>query len=144
LLEVTMDRIVDNSTSHFNMFFENDWTSLTDHVSFGHNIEGSWLILEAAEALGRLADTNKHCWAQAEAVVGLYNAHQVSGQEHFRTAAFRAWECIEHKVVDKIHGEWRAKLKPDGTPWKAEEDADACLVGDRPQPRNPDAFQPLK
>src|ERR1022692_3452528 len=44
LLEVTMDRIVDNSTGHFKMFFENDWTSLTDHVSFGHDIEGSWLI----------------------------------------------------------------------------------------------------
>jgi mannobiose 2-epimerase len=166
LLEVTMDRIVDNSTAHFKMFFENDWTSLTDHVSFGHDIEGSWLILEAAEALGdealvgcarelavrmaqavyeqgldtdgslfyessrgRMVDPNKHWWAQAEAVVGFYNAYQVSAQEHFRTAAYRAWEYIEDKVVDKVHGEWHAKLKPDGTPWKAEEDPDACLVG---------------
>ena len=166
LLEVTMDRIVDRSTSHFKMFFENDWTSLTDHVSFGHDIEGSWLILEAAEVLGdgplverarqlavrmaqavydegldtdgsifyeashgRLVDPNKHWWAQAEAVVGFYNAYQVSGQEHFRTAAWRAWQYVEDKVVDKVHGEWHAKLKPDGTPWKAEEDPDACLVG---------------
>jgi mannobiose 2-epimerase len=166
LLEVTMDRIVDNSTSHFKMFFSNDWTSLTDHVSFGHDIEGSWLILEAAEVLddralidracnlavrmaqavydegldrdgsifyeashGHLVDPNKHWWAQAEAVVGFYNAYQVSGQEHFRTAAERAWEYIEDKVVDKVHGEWRAKLKPDGTPYKAAEDPDACLVG---------------
>jgi mannobiose 2-epimerase len=166
LLEVTMDRIVDNSTGHFKMFFENDWTSLTDHVSFGHDIEGSWLIQEAAEVLGdddllerardlavrmaqavydegldkdgslfyeashgKLVDPNKHWWAQAEAVVGFYNAYQVSGQEHFRTAAYRAWEYIEDKVVDKVHGEWHAKLKPDGTPWKAEDDPDACLVG---------------
>jgi mannobiose 2-epimerase len=166
LLEVTMDRIVDNSTNHFKMFFSNDWMSLTDQVSFGHDIEGSWLILEAAEVLGdralidrarnlavrmaqavyeegldrdgsifyeashgRMVDPNKHWWAQAEAVVGFYNAWQVSGDERFRTAAERAWEYIDTKVVDKIHGEWHAKLKPDGTPWKADEDADACLVG---------------
>jgi mannobiose 2-epimerase len=76
-----------------------------------------------------MVDPNKHWWAQAEAVVGFYNAYQVSAQEHFRTAAYRAWEYIEDKVVDKVHGEWHAKLKPDGTPWKAEEDPDACLVG---------------
>jgi mannobiose 2-epimerase len=166
LLKVTMDRIVDNSTGHFKMFFDNRWASMLDHVSFGHDIEGSWLILEAAEVLGdrgladrarelavrmaqavydegldedgsifyeashgRLIDPNKHWWAQAEAVVGFYNAWQVCGDERFRTAAWRAWEYIEDKVVDKVHGEWHAKLKPDGTPWKASEDPDACLVG---------------
>jgi mannobiose 2-epimerase len=166
LLEITADRIVDHPTAHFKMFFDNQWTSLTDHVSFGHDIEGSWLILEAAEVLGdqaligrarelavrmaqavyeqgldadgsifyeashsRIIDPNKHWWAQAEAVVGFYNAYQVSGEEHFRAAACRAWEYIEDRVVDKVHGEWHAKLKPDGAPWKAEEDSDACLVG---------------
>lgn len=166
LLEVTLDRIVDHSTAHFKLFFDNQWNSLTDHVSFGHDIEGSWLIQEAAEVLGdagllerarklavrmaqavydegldqdgslfyeashgRMVDPNKHWWAQAEAVVGFYNAYQVSGQEQFRAAAWRAWEYIEEKIVDQVHGEWHAKLKPDGTPWKAEEDRDACLVG---------------
>src|ERR1035438_7646705 len=52
LLRVTMDRIVDGGTGHFKMFFDNQWTSLTDHVSFGHDIEGSWLMQEAAEVLG--------------------------------------------------------------------------------------------
>jgi len=166
LLRVTMDRIVDGETGHFKMFFDNRWTSLTDHVSFGHDIEGSWLMQEAAEVLGdralieraralavrmaqavydegldkdgsifyeashgRMVDPNKHWWAQAEAVVGFYNAWQVCGEERFRLAAWRAWEYIEDKVVDKVHGEWHAKLRPDGTPWKAEEDSDACLVG---------------
>ena len=164
LLEVTMDRIV--SGNHFQMFFDNAWRSLTDHVSFGHDIEGSWLMLEAAEGLGdsalieraralavrmadavfsegldldgsifyeashgRMVDPNKHWWAQAEAVVGFYNAYQISGEDRFRTASWRAWEYIENHVVDRIHGEWHAKLKPDSTPWKPEEDADACLVG---------------
>jgi mannobiose 2-epimerase len=167
LLEVTMDRIVDNSTGHFKLFFDNQWNSLTDHVSFGRDIEGSWLIQEAAEVLGdalpidrarKLAlrmsqtvydagldkdgslfyeadskgvvtDPNKHWWAQAEAVVGFYNAFQISGQEHFLKQAYRIWEYIEDKVVDRVHGEWHAKLTPAGVPYLEKDDSDACLAG---------------
>ena len=167
LLEVTMDRIVDERTAHFRMFFDNQWNSLTDHISYGHDIEGSWLMVEAAEVVGdaallgrarklavRMADAvakeavdrdgsifyeansagvfvdpNKHWWAQAEAVVGFYNAYQLTGEERFRELSYRAWDFIEAKVVDRAHGEWHAKLKPDGTPFQEREDSDACLVG---------------
>ncbi len=166
LIEVTLVYIVDSSTAHFQLFFDNQWRSLNKNVSFGHDIEGSWLIQEAAEVLGdaglvararelavrmaqavyeqgrdrdgsifyewsdgRMSDPNKHWWAQAEAVVGFYNAYQVSGESHFRTAAWQAWSYIGDKVIDQVHGEWHAKLKPDGTPFKAAEDGDACLAG---------------
>ena len=168
LLEVTMDRIVDGATGHFKLFFDNQWNSLSDHISFGHDIEGSWLIFEAAEVLGdaelfararRLAvemafavyeqgldkdgslfyeadskgvfiDPNKHWWAQAEAVVGFYNAWQISRDVRFLEAARRAWEYIDEKVVDKVHGEWHAKLSPQGMPFTEQEDPnDACLAG---------------
>ena len=167
LLEVTLDYIVDAATGHFRMFFDNGWRSLTDHVSYGHDIEGSWLIYEAAEVLGdsvmlerarklavrmaqavyeegldqdgglfyeanakgELIDPNKHWWPQAEAVVGFYNAWQLSGEPHFLTAAQRAWDYIENKIVDRAHGEWYAKLTPDGRPYSEVEDSDACLVG---------------
>ena len=167
LIEVTLDHIVDEGTAHFRLFFDNDWNSLTDHVSYGHDIEGSWLIYEAAEVLGDAAllgracklavrmaqavydhgldqdgslfyeaeahgvliDPNKHWWAQAEAVVGFYNAYQLSGEEHFLKASSRAWDYIEERVVDRAHGEWYAKLSPEGRPYTAEEDSDACLVG---------------
>ena len=167
LIAVTIDHIVDAKTGHFKLFFDERWSSLSRHVSFGHDIEGSWLLVEAAEVLGDAAlirrarelavtmaqavydqgldkdgsvfhesdgagvfiDPKKHWWAQAEAVVGFYNAYDISGSAHFLTASRRAWDYIEAHVVDKVHGEWHAKLTPGGVPLTAEEDPDAYLVG---------------
>ncbi|MDR1837826.1 MAG: AGE family epimerase/isomerase [Treponema sp.] len=51
LLRITLDKIV-NRDWHFELFFEMNWRSLSKDVSYGHDIEGSWLMYEASLAVG--------------------------------------------------------------------------------------------
>ncbi len=52
LIELFLDKIIDNETHHLKLFFTDDWQSTLPQVSYGHDIEASWLLYEAAEVLG--------------------------------------------------------------------------------------------
>jgi mannobiose 2-epimerase len=152
LIKVFLRHIIDPNTAHLKLFFDDEWHSLSDGISFGHDIESSWLLVEAAEMSGkpeilaqaratavRMAEAvyaqgldadgsllyeaegpggdDKHWWVQAEAVVGFYNAYQISSQGHFANAAVRFWNYIEDKFVDRTHGDWFKQLNRQGVPY---------------------------
>lgn len=52
LVELFLDKIEDPVTHHLGLFFDENWVRKDKGVSYGHDIEASWLILEAAEVLG--------------------------------------------------------------------------------------------
>jgi mannobiose 2-epimerase len=165
LVALHVDRIIDPATGHLRLFLDEDWQPLSRAVSYGHDIEASWLVLEAAEVAGEPAlleraraaalllaratlaegedarhggifaerdeagrlDDDKHWWMQAEAVVGFLNAWELTREEAFLAAAERAWAFVDRFLVDREHGEWRWRVRRDGTriaglpkvePWK--------------------------
>lgn len=52
LIELFTDKILNIETGHLELFFNDDWISKYRVISYGHDIEASWLIHEAALVLG--------------------------------------------------------------------------------------------
>ena len=151
LIQLFQQRILDARTRHFNHFFDEAWRVRSDSYTFGHDIEGTWLLCEAAEVLddaalrqqagalalpmadvvlqegidtdgalryegrgGKIIDGGKESWPQAEAVIGLLNAFQISRDEKYLKAVLRVWDFIENHLVDRVHGEWFWRITPEG------------------------------
>jgi mannobiose 2-epimerase len=153
LIHITLEKIV-NRNWHFELFFDMKWNSLVRDISYGHDIEGSWLLYEAALAVGdeklvakvkqaalNIAEvtyktaidhknggllsgcdaagkitSKKEWWPQAEAVVGFYNAYELSGEEKYFDAAVSIWDFIQKYFIDREHGEWHNELSIDNKP----------------------------
>ncbi|WP_205512905.1 AGE family epimerase/isomerase [Longitalea arenae] len=143
LLAIFEEHIIDPHTGHLHLFFDEHWNLRSHTVSYGHDIEASWLLLEAAEVTGdelwvgkmkanalKMADAvvigldtdgglwcefeaaenrlikEKHWWPQAEALVGFYNAWQLSEQHEYLQYVYNTWAFIKQYIIDHRNGEW--------------------------------------
>jgi len=72
LILIFIEKIVNRDTKHLVLFFDENWNSKSSVVSYGHDIEASWLIDEAARVSGDpllLAEVQKICIGIARAAV---------------------------------------------------------------------------
>jgi cellobiose epimerase len=143
LLHNFLDHFINTATGHLNLFFDEDWNSRSTLVSYGHDIEAAWLLLQSAYAVNEAnlverfkaeavkiseaaiegLDTDgglwyeyepadqklvkeKHWWVQAEAMLGFFNAWQISGNEKYLDLSIRNWGFVKDKILDKKNGEW--------------------------------------
>ena len=49
LLEVIETHFIDQNTGHLRLFFDENWIEKPDVISYGHDIEAAWLLLQCAE-----------------------------------------------------------------------------------------------
>lgn len=162
LIELFLDRFIDEH-GHFLLFFDEKWNSKSKKISYGHDIEGSWLLYEAAEVLGdeallekvkatslKMADVfikegispehgvyndsedgvyeeEFHWWPQAEAMVGLVNAWQLTGKSIYLEETAKIWGFTKDNIIDWKNGEWYWGISKEGKvlthedkagPWK--------------------------
>jgi cellobiose epimerase len=150
LIQNFLDYIIAES-GHLALFFDENWVRKSDTVSYGHDIEAAWLLLEAAEVIEdeglilkvkeasiKMADAaaeglagdgglyyeyepshqkmvrEKHWWAQAEAMIGFFNAYQLSNNESYLEKSLKVWEFTQNNILDKQNGEWIWGVIDDG------------------------------
>ncbi|MEO5563567.1 MAG: AGE family epimerase/isomerase [Chitinophagaceae bacterium] len=143
LLEIFNRYIINNSTGHLNLFLDENWSLRSTIQSYGHDIEGAWLLQECAEITGNklyidyfkkmaVKLTNaaaegldkdgglwyeyepasnhlikeKHSWPQAEAMIGFFNAWQITGEKKYLDYSLNSWEFVKQHICDRKNGEW--------------------------------------
>ncbi len=143
LLETIENHFINTETGHLRLFFDENWIEKPDVISYGHDIEAAWLLLQCAEILEeenlvanyrkhavQIAEVTKegldtdgglwyefdpekneliaekHWWVQAEALIGFYNAYQLTGNENYLEIVFKNWKFIKKHILDLKNGEW--------------------------------------
>lgn len=149
---------IDHETHHLRLFFDEKWNERPDVISFGHDIEAAWLLLQCAEtiqtekwiikfklhavAIANAAisglDTDgglwyeydlkkqelnkeKHWWPQAEAMIGFFNAYELTGTSAYLEHCINSWAFIKNHIIDTKYGEWFWGINEDGSVMERED-----------------------
>jgi mannobiose 2-epimerase len=151
IVDIFLDKIIDAKTSHLICFMDKNWNRSSSIDSYGHDIESSWLLVEAASLLndplllkrvkeasikisnaategiqpdgsliyekdtssGRI-NSERSWWAQAEAIVGYFNAYQITGNEKYLDNSVKCWNYTKNNMVDNKSGGWFSSVSESG------------------------------
>jgi cellobiose epimerase len=98
LVDVMLTKVLDASTHHLHLFFNEDWAPSSHEFSYGHDIEFSWLITEATDVLAD-AQLSTRAKAAAESIAAVTLREGVEpnggvvaeGGAHGVTNRFKEW-----------------------------------------------------
>ena len=106
MLNAILDHIVNHETNRMELFFNEKWESKDKVISYGHDIEASWLLYETAEVLKDetlLAKARKQCILMAEAAsTGLSSDGALNYEydpETGHTKTERSWWVAAEQLV---------------------------------------------
>jgi mannobiose 2-epimerase len=143
LMDLFINHFINQTKYHLNLFFDDDWDLKSTLLSFGHDIEASWLLQQYAETIGeekyieqfrrlaiRMTDAategldsdgglwyeyeaandrmvyEKHSWPQAEAMIGFFNAWQLTYHDKYLQHSLNSWGFVKKHIRDNVNGEW--------------------------------------
>ena len=143
LLDIFSGLILDPSTAHLRLFFNEDWKSSHDIVSYGHDIEASWLLWETAGVIGdddirdrlgpmciRIAEAASEGYIDGGGMIYEYDGDTgaVDADRHWWVQAetvvgyFNIWQMTgDRKALERAAGCWdfirRHIVDRDGGEW---------------------------
>lgn len=77
---------------------------ITDAAMEGLDADGGLWYEFNSKTLELVAE--KHWWPQAEALIGLCNAWDISGNTFYKEALLKNWYFVKNYILDHIGGEW--------------------------------------
>jgi mannobiose 2-epimerase len=96
LVEIFLEKIIDKGTSHLNLFFDENWQCKSTIISYGHDIEASWLLFEAAGVL----DDKVLIKRVKEASVRVVRA-AMEGSQHDGSLIYERDNAVGHLDMDR-------------------------------------------
>nr|WP_315257998.1 AGE family epimerase/isomerase [uncultured Flavobacterium sp.] len=128
LLETIEKYFINTETGHLRLFFDENWIEKKDVISYGHDIEAAWLLLQCAEIVedeALITNYKKHALQIAEATKegidedgGLWyeydpETNELMVEKHWWPQAelmigyFTAWQLSEKKeYLDIVFKNW--------------------------------------
>lgn len=127
LIDIFTEKIIDQQRWHERLFLTMDWKNLEEIDSYGHDVELSWLLYEAAEVLGdekvieqiehialKLVDTQmKEGWTEEGAMLYERDKGEIKGsldwwpQAESVVAFYNAWQISnDPKYLDAAYKTW--------------------------------------